>query len=88
MTVDQGDAGLGLAGAGGHGEQQGAGALGDGGLAGQDRGLLVGAQGEAVVEGFGLERRGGPPRVLLEQGGQTRRAVPTVQGAAQVVRLA
>lgn len=48
QAIDQGDAGLGLAGAGGHGEQQFAQAPGDTRLDGQDRGLLVGARDETV----------------------------------------
>ena len=50
QAVDERDAGLGLAGAGGHREQHLALALGDGGLDRLDGGLLVVAQREAVVE--------------------------------------
>ncbi len=55
QAIDERDAGLRLAGAGRHREQHLALALRDGRLDGLDRGLLVVAQREAVVEGLVLQ---------------------------------
>jgi len=88
QPVDQRDAGLGLAGPGRHREQHLALTLLDGGLAGQDCGLLVRPQREAVGEGRFTKLFVGAGFVALQQGRQAFGRVPAVQHVAQVVRTA
>ena len=88
QAVDERDAGLGLAGAGGHGEQHVALATGDGGFDGLDGGLLVVAQREAVVEGLVLELLVRAVFVALEERGEALRRVPAVEGMAEVLGTA
>ena len=82
QTVDEGNAGLGLASAGGHGEQNSALTLLDAGLGGKDGFLLVGPQWKAVIEWrigeFGVRA----VVVTLQQGAQPFRRVPAFERVA------
>ena len=88
QAIDERDAGLGLAGAGGHGEQHVALARGDGGFGGLDGGLLVVAQRETVVEGLVLELLVRAVFVALQEGREALRRVPAVEGVAKVLGTA
>ena len=86
--VDEGDAGFGFAGAGGHGEQEAATAGGDAAFDGADGVFLVGAKREAVVELFVGGFLFGAGFVAFEEGGESSGGVPAFEGAADVVGAA
>ena len=88
QPVDERNAGLCLARAGGHRQQDGALPGLNAGLCGTDGLLLVRAQGEAVIEGCVLQGLVRSRFIALQKRGQAIRRIPAVERVAVVFRPA